>query len=292
MYISEFNYHKPDTLKEAIHLFNTHDDTAILAGGTDLLVEIKKGLRHHKNIISITSIDELKFIKEENHHIIIGAGVIHNDIIDSPLILSKLPALADAIAKIGSDQVRNAGTIGGNLCTGAACCDSAPLLIALDASIEIVGATGTRVLPLKDFFVFNKIVKLSKGEILTKVIIPIPEAGTGLHYEKFGLREAAAVSVVSVAVMVLIKNNQCVNASVVIGAVAPIPMISTNATSIIIGKTVQQLTLPSEILDQAGDAAADDSVPIDDIRGGAKYRKQILSVLTKRAIEKAVASSK
>jgi carbon-monoxide dehydrogenase medium subunit len=292
MYISDFIYHKPSTLKEALGLMNVNDDVAILAGGTDLLVEIKKGLRHHKNLISIVDIDELRFVKEENNEIIIGAGMTHNDIIKNQFITQKLPALADALSKVGSEQVRNSGTIGGNLCTGASCCDSAPLLIALHAKVEILGTTGVRIVPLKDFFVFNKKTKLEKGEILTKVIIPIPVSGTGLHYEKFGLREAAAVSVVSVAVMVLIENNICMKARVVIGAVAPTPKISEKATAIIVGKNVSQLTLPSEILDQAGDAAAEDSIPIDDIRGGAKYRKQILSVLTKRAIEKAVASVK
>ena len=288
MVIPEFTYHKPQTLKEAIRLLEEHSDSVLMAGGTDLLVEIKKGLRNHDNVISLSKIGVLKIISENEHEIIIGAGITHNDLINSPVISSNLPALSDAASKIGSEQVRNTGTIGGNLCTAASCCDTAPILIALNARLEIAGTTGVRTLPLKDFFVFNKKTILKKGEIVTRIIIPRLFEGTGAHYEKFGLREAGSISVVSVAAMVKLHGGTVADGCIVIGAVAPVPKISYAATGLLKDKKVSDLFESSPVLDEVGQAAADDSVPIDDIRGGAKYRRDILKVLTCRAIVKAI----
>ena len=288
MLIPDFIYHKPKTLKEAIRLLEENNDSVLMAGGTDLLVEIKKGLRNHENVISLSKIEVLKIISENDHEIFIGAGITHNELITSPIISANLPALADAASKIGSHQVRNTGTIGGNLCTAASCCDTAPILIALNARLEIADTTGVRTLPLKDFFVFNKKTILKKGEIVTRIIIPRLSEETGAHYEKFGLREAGSISVVSVAAMVKLHEGMVTDGCIVIGAVAPQPKISNAATRLLKDKKVSDLFESSPLLDEIGQAAADDSIPIDDIRGGAKYRRDILKVLTRRAIVKAI----
>jgi len=288
MYISDFNYFRPKLLKEAIAMLENSNDGAPIAGGTDLLVEIKQGLRHHEDIISLNDIEELKIISENTKGIYIGAGITHNELIFSTVIKEKLPAIAQAASKIGCHQIRNKGTIGGNLCTAASCCDLGPVLITLNASAEITKSSETRVIPLLDFFVFHRKTIIKKGDLLTRIFVPHSESGTGLYFEKFGLREAAAVSVASVAVMVKLRENICVDTCIVIGAVAPTPKISYRAIELIKGKDIALLSENSQILKQAGNAAAEDAVPIDDIRGGANYRRDILKVLTQRAILNAV----
>lgn len=288
MYISDFNYFRPKSLKEAVALLENSNDGVPIAGGTDLLVEIKQGLRHHEDIISLNDIEELKIISEDAEGIYLGAGLTHNELLSSTVIKKKLPAIAQAASKIGCDQIRNKGTIGGNLCTAASCCDLGPVLMTLNASVEITNSINTRTVPLKEFFVFHRKTILKKDELVTRIIVPHPEPGTGLHFEKFGLREAAAVSVASVAVMVKMREGICDDACIVIGAVAPTPKISNKSIELIKGKDISQLSEHSQILKQAGNAAAEDAVPIDDIRGGANYRRDILKVLTRRAILNAI----
>lgn len=292
MYISDCNYHRPKTVAETIEILNANSNSAILAGGTDLLVEIKKGIRQHSDLISLADVTELKFISEDKENIVIGAGTTHNEIIKSELIKKFLPALALASSKVGSEQVRNMATVGGNICTAASCCDTAPVLMAYHANMEIVGKGGAKIIPMKDFFVFNKKTILQKGEVVTRIIVPKPAKGTGVHYEKFGLREAMSISVVSVAVNVTVDNKAVSNCCVVIGAVAPTPRISQNATSLLTGSNISYLTEGSEILEKIGQAASDDSIPIDDIRGGAQYRRDVLKALTQRAVIHAVKNVK
>jgi carbon-monoxide dehydrogenase medium subunit len=288
MYISDFNYHKPLSIQEACTILADSPDGAPLAGGTDLLVEMKQGLRHHQDIVSLTAIGELKSIYQEEANLFIGAGVTHSEVMASPLIKELFPAITEAASTIGTDQVRNTGTIGGNLCTAASCSDMAPILMALKASVEIHGPAETRTVPLVDLFVFHKETRIQKGEIITKIIVPLAKAGTGACFEKFGLREAASISVASAAVAIIVDNGLCADARVVIGAVAPTPKISTSANEVLIGKKVAELSEDSSSLKQVGEAAAADSLPLDDIRGTADYRRDLIKVLTQRAVIKAL----
>ncbi|MCW9097885.1 MAG: FAD binding domain-containing protein, partial [Ignavibacteriaceae bacterium] len=233
MYIQDFTYHKPATVQEACKLLGNEKNAAAIAGGTDVLVEIKKGLRHNDNIISLSGIKELKILEEAKSHLVIGAAVTHNQIKNSKFIKEKFPALAEAASLIGTDQVRNTATVGGNLCTGASCCDMAPILIASNASAEIFSAKGKRIVPLKDFFIFHKETSIRKGELMTKIIVPNIKPGEGACFQKFGLREASSISVASVSAYVKIKDGVFVDSRIVIGAVAPIPKISEKASSIL-----------------------------------------------------------
>jgi carbon-monoxide dehydrogenase medium subunit len=288
MYLPEFSFHQPVSVQDAIGLLGQKPNAVAMAGGTDLLVEMKKGLRRHEDIVSLAKIDELKLITEDEMNLYIGACATHNEIISSAIVIKVLPVLAEAASKIGSEQVRNSGTLGGNLCTAASCCDSAPVLLAMNASVEIISTAGIRTFPLSEFFTFNKKTILKKGELMTRIVIPKPAAGTAAVYEKFGLREAGSISVVSVAAKVRIEHGRCVDACVVIGAAAPTPMISEGATGIIIGRKVDELLQNESLLEVAGDAAVKDSIPIDDIRGGAQFRRDVLKVLAKRAIRRAI----
>ena len=292
MFIPAFNFYKPVSVKDVTDLLEKRPNAAPMAGGTDLIVEIKNGIRSFDNIISLTNVEELKNIYDDEDNLYIGAAVTHSEIISSGIIKKIFPALPEACSKIGSEQVRNAGTIGGNLCTAASCCDTAPSLLAVNASVEITDSKETRTVSLKDFFIFNKKTILKKNELLLRVIIPKPLTGTAVHYEKFGLREAGSVAVVSVAAMIRLSGDICADACIVIGAVAPTPKISYLAGQIIKGGKISEMAEGSQVLEQASVAAVNDSIPIDDIRGGAQYRRDILKILTKRAIINATLKSK
>jgi len=288
MFLPDFCFHQPLSVQDAIGLLGQKSNVVAMAGGTDLLVEMKKGIRKHQDIVSLLEIKELKIITEDETNLFIGACATHSEVIVSPLVGRIAPALVEATSKIGSDQVRNTGTIGGNICTAASCCDTAPVLLSMNTVVEIAGSENLKKVPLRDFFSFNKKTILKKGELVTRIIVPKPEPGTGTCYEKFGLREAGSISVAAVAAKVIIQKGICVDACIVIGALAPTPKISDQATKLIKGKRISEFVENSPVLKELGNAAVRDSIPIDDIRGGAQFRRDVLKVLVKRAVQKAV----
>jgi carbon-monoxide dehydrogenase medium subunit len=287
MYLQDFTYHKPATLLEACKLLESKKNAAAIAGGTDVLVEIKKGLRHNDNIVSLSGIEELKTLEESENQLVIGAAVTHNEIKNSKFINKKFPALVEASSLIGTDQVRNTATVGGNLCTGASCCDMAPVLIASNASAEIFSRNGKRIVSLKEFFVFHKETSIGKGELMTKIIVPFLEPGTGVCFKKFGLRDASSISVASASAFIKVEDDVCVDSRIVVGAVAPIPKISNKSSEILNSANVTELSEGSSVLKEVGEASAADSLPLDDMRGTADFRRDIVNVLTQRAVIKA-----
>jgi carbon-monoxide dehydrogenase medium subunit len=283
----EFNYHKPNSLEEVCNILNNSKNAAVMAGGTDILVEIKKGLRQNDDIVSLKKISELKIIKEENDEIIIGAAVTHNEVKNSTFIKNNLSALSNAASNIGTDQIRNTGTIGGNLCTGASCCDMAPVLLVYGAKVEIISSSGKKIIPIKNFFFSHKKTLIGKGEIMTKIIVPIPSPKTGVCFLKFGLRDAASISVASVGVMIKLVNGVCSEAKIAIGAVAPAPKLCGKASELLTGLKPDDLSGGNKLL-KVAEAAAGEAFPLDDIRGSADYRRNLIKTLTKRAILKAI----
>ncbi|MFQ5335033.1 MAG: FAD binding domain-containing protein [Flavobacteriales bacterium] len=288
MHIQDFNYHRPNTLEDAMNILASSADAIPLAGGTDIMVEINMGQRHHRDIVSLAGIAELKAIREDNGNLSIGAGATHSMLIESLLVQERYTVIAEASRSIGTEQIRNIGTIGGNLCTGASCCDTGPALIALGATAELTSPEGMRNIAMKDFFINHKETALQKGEIMTRILVPAPLQGTGAGFVKFGYREAAAISVASVAVMLRTAGGICSDACVATGAVAPTPMISPGATAEIKGRAVADFKVDSVALRRVGEAAAEDALPIDDIRGTVEYRRNLISTLTQRAVMKAL----
>jgi len=288
VYIPDFQFHRPATVQDACRLLTESEDAAPLAGGTDLLVEMKQGGRRHRDIVSLRAIPQLRAIEADERALFIGAGVTHNDVKASPAVREIFPAIADAAATIGTDQIRNVGTIGGNLCTGASCSDMAPILIALGAEVEISGIGSTRVLPLEEFFVSHRATRLQRGELMTNIIVRRHGDARVSWYEKFGMRNAAAISVASAAVTLTVDAGICSEARIVIGAVAPTPKFSAGASSALTGQPIASMTEGSPLLEQAGAAAAADSLPIDDLRGSSDYRRTVIQVLTKRAVLRAL----
>ncbi len=288
MYVSDFRYHRPETLDEALRLLEASPDGVLLAGGTDLLVDLKQGKRSHQDVISLTRIQNLNAISVEQDRLLIGTAVTHNQLIHSPLIRAHCRVIAEAAETIATEQIRNTATVGGNLCTAASCADTAPILIALGAEIEIVSRQGQRTLRLADFFVDHRKTALETGEILRRIIVPIPPQGTGAAYQKFGLRQAANIAVASVAAMVRVADGMCEDACFVMGAVAPTPRVSAGAAGLVVGRPISQLSEGSPLWKQVGQAVADDAEPIDDIRGSGEFRREITATLARRALTMAL----
>jgi len=288
MYIPGLKYHRPRTLNGVYHVLKTNDKTALLAGGTDLLVELKQGIRSFDSLISLKNITSLTKITENNDEVIIGSCATHNQIADSEIVRNYIPALADTCLTIGTHQIRNTATIGGNLCTCASCADSAPILIIYNATLEIGSESGNRLIPAYEFFLGHHVNALQKGELLLNIIIPKHNKDFGAYFEKFGLRESASISVASVAAGFRIENNKIINANIVIGACAPTPIISEKAISLLNNSNIEELFKDSELLGKIGEAAASEIHPIDDIRASAAYRKEIVNVITQRVILKAI----
>jgi carbon-monoxide dehydrogenase medium subunit len=288
MHIADFHYHRPATLDEALFLLDTKPDGVLLAGGTDLLVDLKQGKRFHPDVISLTRIADLGTIEVQDGSLFIGAGVTHNQLVHSPLIQQLCAAVGEAAQTIGTEQIRNTATVGGNLCTAASCADTAPILIALGAGIEIVGREGRRTLPLAEFFIDHRQTALAKNEILTKIIVPIPPPGTGAAFEKFGLRGASNISVASLAAVVRVVDGHCTEACLVMGAVAPTPKVSVHAAELVQGRSISAIADDPLLLEQVGKAVAGDAAPIDDLRGTAAFRRNIIATLAQRALTAAL----
>lgn len=288
MYIPDFRYHAPATVEEACELLATCRDAALLAGGTDLLVQLKQGKRRHEDIVSLSGIAELESIRLDGDRLSIGATVTHAKLKTASLIHEHWPAISEAASTIATTQIRNSATVGGNLCTAASCSDAAPILLALEAELELVSSQGRRRLPLDDFFIFHHETKLAEGEILTRILVPLPEPGTGAAFEKFGLKDAAAVAVASLAARVRVREGLLHDVRIVMGAVAPTPRIARRAAELLEGTPVDKVSAGGPALAEVGPVVAAEAEPIDDLRGSAEYRRELVAVLSQRVLHEAV----
>lgn len=281
-----FNYYAPKTLREAIDFLSTYGTEAkIMAGGTDLLVEIKDEVITPKYVIDLKRIAGLNNIECYKNHLSIGALVTVREVETSPLISRHLRILAEAASVLGSIQIRNKGTIGGNLCHASPSADLAPPLIALDGKLCMRGKSGERKETLENFFIGPGLTILDPDEILIEIQIPIPLPNTNGTYLKFSPRKAMDLAVVGVATLITLdsSNSVCTQARIVLGAVAPTPIRAKKAEKILEGKKITK-----DDIQEASNLAAEESKPISDIRGSAWYRKQLLKVLVERSITQAV----
>ncbi len=275
--------HEPHSLADALKLLRELEDTRILAGGTDLLVELKEGLTEVKHLISLQKIKELKGTAKQDAYIRIGALVTPSELAAHALIQGYLPALSEASGSMASLQIRSMATIGGNIVSAVPSADLPPSLIAADASVTLVCSEDTREVALLEFFRGPRLSVCRGEEILTEILIPIPKDNTGISYQKVMMRKANALAVASVAAKITLNNGKIENSAIVLGAVAPTPFLALEASSCLQGK------VPSDSLFQkAAFIAKDESSPITDIRGSIWYRKQIVEVLTKRALREAL----
>jgi CO/xanthine dehydrogenase FAD-binding subunit len=257
----------------------------VLAGGTDLLADLKfSAASHHPHVVvDISRADDLRGIQMTDQGLRIGALVTHTEIMRHAIIREQLPALVDAAHTIGAVQTRNLGTLGGNLVTAVPSMDSGPTLVALDAIVTVAGPAGKRQMPLTEFFVGPRKTVLKPDELLVEIIIPKENVGKPTHFLKFGLRKGQALALVNVAAAFWVGDGNTFKAPrVALGAVAPKVIHALSAESFLEGKSIT-----AEAMTEAGKLAVNDAKPISDFRASAAYRRDLIAVLTRRALEAA-----
>jgi len=279
-----FEYHRPASVPEACELLHGLGPQALpLAGGTDVLVDLRRGSKEPRHLVSLADLDELKEMELGPGEWRIGALVTPDRLEGSERICSARPEFLDAVGVFGSPQVRRRATIGGSLCTAASCGDLAPLLVVLGARVELAGPAGRREMALGEFFSDHRTTRLGRGEILVSVIIPAPVKGGGAAYRAFGLRAENFITVAGVAAWLLIEEGVCTGARVALGAVAPTPLMVPAAGDLLVGQEVSG-TLVREVAVGARAVAA----PISDLRGSANHRRELVEALCERTLHAAL----
>jgi carbon-monoxide dehydrogenase medium subunit len=284
--LPRFEYHAPASLPQALGLLSQWGKKAkVFAGGTDLLVSMKKREVIPEHLINLKGISELKGIDyDEKEGVRVGAVVTLAELEQSKVIREKCSILWDAVNVMASPQVRTLGTIGGNLSSAVPSADTAPPLIALGAMVKLVGIQGERKILVQDFFKGPGESVLKPDEILTQILIPKPLDGSGGTYLKLMRRNALDLALVGVAVFLRLDLNKeiCTEARIALGAVAPTPIRAPLAEEILLRKKMNEA-----LAGEAGKVASGVCRPITDIRSSLEYRCHMVEVLTKRAVMKA-----
>jgi carbon-monoxide dehydrogenase medium subunit len=281
---AKFGYSSPTTVEEALSLLQQHGDEAkILAGGHSLIPMMKLRLASPEHIIDINNISDLAYIREEDGFLKVGAMTREAEVEHSDLIASKFPILVDTTKLIADPQVRNRGTLGGNLAHGDAANDHPAVMIALRAEVEITGLEGKRTVPIDDFFYGFYMTAVQAGEILTEIRIPLHDGRYSGAYHK-AERKVGDYATAGVAVQLGIDDNgQCTYAGIGLTNVNSVPMRAERSEAALVGTS-----LGDADIEKAAQYAAEDCNPSDDLRGDEDYKRHLVKVITKRMIHKAI----
>ncbi|MDP2644499.1 MAG: xanthine dehydrogenase family protein subunit M [Desulfobacterales bacterium] len=277
----QFDYEKVSSLKEAFEAASTsRGESVFMAGGTDLLVQIKEGKRRPRGVIDLKDIPEMRGLSLSENALVIGALTTIRTLETSSMPDGGLLLLAQSAAKLGSVQVRNRATVGGNLCNASPSADMAPALLALDAQAEIFGKTGLRTMALDTFFAGPRTTVLGAGEILTSFKIPRSAEHQGGCYLKLSTRNAMDLAVVNLAVLLSVNADGTISkARMALGAVAPTPLRVPAVEKLLAGSRLE-----TGVLREASEAAAHACRPISDIRASARYRTEMVKKLCRRGL--------
>ncbi len=273
-------YHEPDSLDAALALLREQPDARIVAGGTDLMVDLHRHPgRRPPALVSLRGIERLLRIEvDARGRLRIGAALCLTDLDAHAEIRAHYPALREAIHVFGSTQIQNTATLGGNLCNASPVADSAPPLLVYDAQVELVGRHGTRTLPLEDFLHGPGETDLAAGEILTAVLLERPRARAASRFLRMS-RVKMDLATVSLAILIECEGDVCRHARLAAGAVAPVPLRLKAAESILEGSA-----LDGAVLARAAEVARGEVAPITDVRSTADYRRAMVGVLLERGI--------
>jgi carbon-monoxide dehydrogenase medium subunit len=283
--IHDFTYLKPGTLQEALSMLADHkDECKIICGGQSLLVVMRQGMVVTDYLIDIKGLDELSYITyDEKEGLKIGATTTHRTIEKSELIKQKCPILVDVEKKVASIQIRNWGSIAGNLAHGdAQAGDLAPSLIALSTKVKLASSKGSRIMPLEEFYTGFFENAMSNEELMVEVQVPPVRPRTATAYTKFNLigNDQGIVGVAST--VTVDQSGACQEARIVLGNAGVIPIRAKNAEQVLRGKK-----LGDKLLEEAGEAAAGEAEPVSDIHASEEYRRHLIRVLTKRMVKRA-----
>ncbi|MCB2189716.1 MAG: xanthine dehydrogenase family protein subunit M [Deltaproteobacteria bacterium] len=289
MLLPRFAYHRPAGIAEALALLAEHQDrAAVLAGGTDLLVNLKHKLKNPAVLVDLAGIPGLAQVEETAGALRVGPLCSARGLSRDATVRAQATALALGAGVLGSPQVRNRATVGGNVCNARPAADMCVPLLALGASACLRASEGEREVPLAEFFLGPGATVRRPTEILVGLQVPAAQAGAGSGYQKLGLRKALEIALVNVAAFLTLEKDgkTIAGARVALGSVAPTPILSPGAAAALVGREAGPAALA-----QAGEAAAADCRPIDDHRGSAAYRRDMVAVLTRRALEAALAQA-
>jgi len=279
-----FDYAAPASLDETVKLLAQHPGALLLAGGTDLLVQLRAGKKQTDLVVDVKHIPELNAL----HHdpakgLTLGAAVPCYRIYGDGAVQSAFPALAEVAGIIGGTQIQGRASIGGNLCNAAPSADSIPLLIALGAVCRVAGPSGTREVAVEDFCTAPGRNVLGPGELLVSIQLPPGPARSGARYLRFIPRNEMDIAVAGAGVSVVLEDGVFRSARIALAAVAPTPLFVREAGEALAGQPVTP-----EAISAAAEIARGAARPITDMRGTADYRRHLCSVLTRRALETAV----
>jgi CO/xanthine dehydrogenase FAD-binding subunit len=282
--LTDIEFHEANTLKEASECMARYAPNArLMAGGTDLLVDLKTGRIGANHVVSLNRIAALRGLVTTNGSLRMGALTTPHQLWASTTIWERFPAILDAVRDMAVPQIRNMATVGGNIASAVPSGDLPPILIVLKASVILWSSSGEREVPLEDFFLGPRKTVRRDEEILTEIHLPYPPPRFGAAYVPFALREANGCSVAAVAASLLLDQKGIIqDARVCLGAVAPIPMLVKAAKAALVGKVADQAAFL-----RAAEEAMKISRPISDIRSSAVYRQELVGVLTRRALDSA-----
>ena len=276
-----FDYHEPTSVREAVELGARFGaDGCFLAGGTDLLVQIRRGQILPRHLVSLHRVPGLDAL-EIDRTITLGALVTHRRLERSADAGGALEALRESAAVVGGHQIRSVATVGGNIVNASPAADVVPVLLALDATVEVLGPAGERSLPLEAFASAPGVTARHSGELLTRARCPRLPPGSATAFLKAGRRRAMEISLVCVAVRLTLdaSRERCLEARIVLGAVGPTALRARGAE-----RSVQGRPLTAQVIAEAGRAAAGECQPITDVRASARYRALLVATLVERAL--------
>jgi len=282
-----FEYAAPKSMEEAASLLaGKNGDARILAGGTDLLVQLREGRRKAKLVIDVKNIPELIQVTfDPKNGLHIGAAASCSQICSNANVVKYYAGLVDGIQLIGGVQIQNRASVGGNLCNASPAADSIPALIVHEAVCNITGPNGSRTIPVEEFCIAPGKNAMQAGEFLVSVSVPIPKEKFGAGYLRFIPRNEMDIAVVGAGASVVLSEDKkkFVSARTALGAVAPTPLLASDAGAFLSGKEVTRKNV-KEVARMAQEIAK----PITDLRGTAEHRKHLVAVLVERALDKAI----
>ena len=283
------DFASPQTLKEALGLLAEKGDKArVLAGGTDLLVQLRGGRRQPDLVVDCKSIPELnEMTLDPQGGLTLGAAVPCYKVYSNAAVAKAFPGLIDSASLIGGIQIQGRASIGGNLCNAAPSADAVPILIALRATCKIAGPKGTREVPVEDFCTAPGRSVLQPDELLVSMHFPAPEPNSGARYLRFIPRNEMDIAVVGAGVSVVLDNGVFKSARIALASVAPTPLFVKEAGDALAGKPAN-----SESVGLAAKIASDAAKPINDMRGTIEYRSHLCEVLTRRALNTSIERAK
>jgi CO/xanthine dehydrogenase FAD-binding subunit len=287
--VRRFELALPATVHDCLEVLARRGPEAkLLAGGTDLLPQLKNGVLRPGWIVDLSGVKRLRTLEPaDGGGLRVGAAVTARELERDPEVRSRSLALAESAALVGSLQIRNLATVGGNLCNAAPSADMAPPLLALDAEAVIAGAGGDRRVPLSAFFLAPRRTVLGPDELLVELVIPAPAPRSGGSYLRHTPRRELDIAVVGVAAQLTLADGVCAKARIALAAVAPVPLRATEAEQALEGQPVT-----TERIERAAALAAAAARPISDQRGSADFRRHLARVLTRRTLGRALARAR